>query len=92
MVLPALVTEFVLQPRWLFLSDGRASRRVGLISQVAHLYALRDHLTDRDQEWIPTGGARAATTAGHRSHPRSHRRRRVLGLRGGDRAARRPAS
>ena len=64
MVLPALVTEFVLQPRWLFLSDGRASRRVGLISQVAHLYALRDHLTDRDQEWIPTGGARSATKQG----------------------------
>ena len=45
-----------LQPRWLHLPDGKASRRVGLISQVAHLYALRDHLTDRDQEWIPTGG------------------------------------
>jgi cellulose synthase (UDP-forming) len=58
MVLPALFTEFYLQPKWLHLSDGRASRRVGLISQVAHLYALRDHLTDRDQEWIPTGGAR----------------------------------
>ena len=58
MVLPALFTEFYLQPRWLHLSDGRASRRVGLISQVAHLHALRDHLTDRDQEWIPTGGDR----------------------------------
>ncbi|HEY5875573.1 MAG TPA: serine hydrolase, partial [Ilumatobacteraceae bacterium] len=58
MVLPALFTEFYLQPRWLQLSDGRASRRVGLISQVAHLHALRDHLTDRDQEWIPTGGDR----------------------------------
>lgn len=58
MVLPALFTEFYLQPRWLHLPDGRASRRVGLISQVAHLYALRDHLTDRDQEWIPTGGKR----------------------------------
>jgi cellulose synthase (UDP-forming) len=58
MVLPALFTEFYLQPKWLHLSDGRASRRVGLISQAAHLYALRDHLTDRDQEWIPTGGAR----------------------------------
>lgn len=60
MVLPALFTEFYLQPRWLHLSDGKASRRVGLISQVAHLYALRDHLTDRDQEWIPTGGNRPA--------------------------------
>ena len=58
MVLPALFTEFYLQPRWLQLSDGRASRRVGLISQVAHLHTLRDHLTDRDQEWIPTGGDR----------------------------------
>lgn len=58
MILPALFTEFYLQPRWLHLPDGRASRRVGLISQVAHLYALRDHLTDRDQEWIPTGGKR----------------------------------
>ncbi len=56
MILPALFTEFYLQPRWLHLPDGRASRRVGLVSQVAHLYALRDHLTDRDQEWIPTGG------------------------------------
>ncbi len=58
MVLPALFTEFYLQPRWLHMPDGRASRRVGLVSQVAHLYALRDHLTDRDQEWIPTGGKR----------------------------------
>jgi len=58
MILPALFTEFYLQPRWLHLPDGRASRRVGLISQLAHLYALRDHLTDRDQEWIPTGGLR----------------------------------
>ncbi len=58
MILPALFTEFYLQPRWLHLPDGRASRRVGLISQVAHLYAMRDHLTDRDQEWIPTGGKR----------------------------------
>ncbi|MFT7599065.1 MAG: cellulose synthase (UDP-forming) [Acidimicrobiales bacterium] len=58
MLLPSLFTEFYLQPRWLHLPDGRASRRVGLISQVAHLYALRDHLTDRDQEWIPTGGKR----------------------------------
>jgi cellulose synthase (UDP-forming) len=58
MVLPALFTEFVLQPRWLHLPDGRASRRVGLISQVAHLHALRDHLRDRDQEWVPTGGFR----------------------------------
>ncbi len=56
MILPALFTEFYLQPRWLHLPDGRASRRVGLVSQVAHLYALRDHLTDREQEWIPTGG------------------------------------
>lgn len=56
MILPALFTEFYLQPRWLHLPDGRASRRVGLISQMAHLYALRDHLTDREQEWIPTGG------------------------------------
>ncbi len=60
MILPALFTEFYLQPKWLHLPDGRASRRVGLISQVAHLYALRDHLTDRDQEWIPTGGKRPA--------------------------------
>lgn len=59
MILPALFTEFVLQPRWLHLPDGRASRRVGLVSQVSHFYALRDHLADRDQEWIPTGGARA---------------------------------
>lgn len=58
MILPALFTEFYLQPKWLHLPDGKASRRVGLISQVAHLYALRDHLTDRDQEWIPTGGRR----------------------------------
>lgn len=58
MILPALFTEFYLQPKWLHLPDGKASRRVGLISQVAHLYALRDHLTDRDQEWIPTGGQR----------------------------------
>ncbi|MEL6890733.1 MAG: serine hydrolase [Actinomycetota bacterium] len=58
MILPALFTEFYLMPRWLHLPDGQASRRVGLISQVAHLYALRDHLTDRDQEWIPTGGSR----------------------------------
>ncbi|MET0908914.1 MAG: acyltransferase family protein, partial [Ilumatobacteraceae bacterium] len=58
MVLPAIFTEFYLQPKWLHLPDGKASRRVGLISQVAHLYALRDHLTDRDQEWIPTGGQR----------------------------------
>ncbi len=56
MILPALFTEFYLQPRWLFLSDGKASRRVGLVSQVAHLHALRDHLTDRTQEWVPTGG------------------------------------
>ncbi len=60
MILPALFTEFYLQPKWLHMPDGRASRRVGLISQVAHLYALRDHLTDRDQEWIPTGDKRAA--------------------------------
>ena len=59
MVLPALDHRVLLQPKWLYLSDGHASRRVGLISQVAHLYALRDHLTDRDQEWIPTGGAAA---------------------------------
>ncbi len=58
MILPALFTEFYLQPKWLHMPDGRASRRVGLISQVAHLYALRDHLTDRDQEWIPTGEKR----------------------------------
>lgn len=58
-LVPSLVTEFVLQPRWLILSDGRASRRVGLISQIAHLDALRDHLTDREQEWIPTGGIQA---------------------------------
>lgn len=64
MILPALFTEFVLQPRWLHLPDGRASRRVGLISQVAHLYALRDHLTDRDQEWIPTGGKRPSAKVG----------------------------
>jgi cellulose synthase (UDP-forming) len=56
MVLPSLFTEFVLQPRWLYLSDGPASRRVGLISQLSHLYALRDHLSDREQEWVPTGG------------------------------------
>ncbi len=55
MLVPALVTEFVLQPRWLYLSNGPASRRVGLISQVAHLFALRDHLSDREQEWVPTG-------------------------------------
>ncbi|MGE0305997.1 MAG: serine hydrolase, partial [Acidimicrobiia bacterium] len=61
MLLPALFTEFVVQPRWLHLPDGRASRRVGVISQVAHLHALRDHLTDRDQEWIPTGGVRTGT-------------------------------
>ena len=66
MLLPALITEFVLQPRWLFMSDGQASRRVGLISQIAHLYALRDHLSDREQEWVPTGdvgggGKRQAT-------------------------------
>lgn len=59
MLLPALITEFVLQPRWLYLSDGQASRRVGLISQISHLYALRDHLTDREQEWVPTGGIKA---------------------------------
>ncbi len=58
MILPAIFTEFYLQPRWLHLPDGPASRRVGLISQVAHLSALRDHLTDRDQEWIPTGETR----------------------------------
>ncbi len=58
-LVPSLVTEFVLQPRWLHLNDGRASRRVGLISQIAHLDALRDHLTDREQEWIPTGGIQA---------------------------------
>ena len=58
-LVPSLVTEFVLQPRWLILNDGRASRRVGLISQIAHLDALRDHLTDREQEWIPTGGIQA---------------------------------
>jgi len=55
MLVPALLTEFVLQPRWLYLSNGPASRRVGLISQVAHLFALRDHLSDREQEWVPTG-------------------------------------
>jgi cellulose synthase (UDP-forming) len=55
MLLPALITEFVLQPRWLYLSNGPASRRVGIISQVAHLFALRDHLSDREQEWVPTG-------------------------------------
>ena len=60
MLLPALFTEFYLMPRWLHLPDGQASRRVGLISQVSHLYALRDHLTDRDQEWIPTGGQRTS--------------------------------
>lgn len=64
MILPALFTEFYLMPRWLHLPDGRASRRVGLISQVSHLYALRDHLTDRDQEWIPTGGQRAGEKQG----------------------------
>ena len=58
-LVPSLLTEFVLQPRWLILNDGRASRRVGLISQIAHLDALRDHLTDREQEWIPTGGIQA---------------------------------
>ncbi len=64
MILPSLFTEFYLQPRWLHLPDGRASRRVGLISQLAHLYALRDHLTDRDQEWIPTGGQRPSEKQG----------------------------
>ena len=64
MVLPAIFTEFYLQPKWLHLPDGKASRRVGLISQVAHLYALRDHLTDRDQEWIPTGGQRPTGRTG----------------------------
>ena len=59
MLVPALITEFVLQPRWLFLSDGQASRRVGLISQIAHLEALRDHLSDREQEWVPTGDVHA---------------------------------
>ncbi len=59
MLLPSLFTEFYLQPRWLHLPDGRASRRVGLISQLAHLYALFHHLTDQDQEWIPTGNKRA---------------------------------
>ena len=65
MLLPAVVTEFVLQPHWLHLSNGPASRRVGLISQVAHLFALRDHLSDREQEWVPTGeqvGAHRQTT------------------------------
>ena len=65
MLVPALLTEFVIQPRWLFLADGPASRRVGLISQVAQLFALRDHLSDREQEWVPTGdvagGRRQAT-------------------------------
>ncbi len=65
LLVPALLTEFVIQPRWLYLSNGPASRRVGLISQVAHLFALRDHLSDREQEWVPTGdtggGRRQAT-------------------------------
>ncbi len=65
MLAPSLITEFVIQPRWLIISDGTASRRVGLISQVAHLFALRDHLSDREQEWVPTGdvggGRRQAT-------------------------------
>ncbi len=64
MILPALFTEFYLMPRWLHLPDGKSSRRVGLISQVSHLYALRDHLTDRDQEWIPTGGKRSGEKQG----------------------------
>ena len=47
--------------------------RAGLISQVAHLHALRDHLTDRDQERIPTGGHRPANAgpAPTRSRTRS---------------------
>ena len=28
----------------------------GLVSQMAHLFALIDHVSDREQEWIPTGG------------------------------------
>ncbi len=69
--LPALVMGLVVSPRWHLRHHGSSSRRVGLLSQVAHLCALVDHVTDRDQEWVPTGGAASTGNPSDRRYRRT---------------------
>src|SRR4029079_3710984 len=59
LLLPTLVTEFVIAPRSHRAARRTAGARAGLVSQMAHLFALIDHVCDREQEWIPTGGGPA---------------------------------
>ncbi len=61
---PALVMGLVVAPRWHLRHEGSSSRRVGLLTQVAHLCALVDHAADRDQEWVPTGGSHPGAGTG----------------------------